>query len=75
MLDLGKQLKFQAHIAVYHSTEVAQTELRVPWKERTEKAFKSKLSKHQRLLEDCWKQGWQAHCNPVEVGCSPSKDA
>lgn len=34
-----------------------------------DKANEQKHAKYQELVEQCKKQGWQAHCEPIEVSC------
>ncbi|KAK7913726.1 hypothetical protein WMY93_013937 [Mugilogobius chulae] len=79
-VDLGKQLKFPESIAettlrpdmvlLSETTrQVLLLELTVPWEDRIEEAFERKRAKYRELVNQCRSQGWQARCNPIEVGC------
>ena len=79
-VDLGKQLKFPARITptrlrpdmiiVSDSTkQLIILELTVPWEERMDEANDRKRTKYQELVDDCKRQGWRTHCEPLEVGC------
>ncbi|KAK7930435.1 hypothetical protein WMY93_006830 [Mugilogobius chulae] len=79
-VDLGKQLKFPESIAettlrpdmvlLSETTrQVLLLELTVPWEDRIEEAFERKRAKYRELVDQCRSQGWQARCNPIEVGC------
>ncbi|XP_062272394.1 LOW QUALITY PROTEIN: uncharacterized protein LOC133978067 [Scomber scombrus] len=80
-VDLGKQLKFPAHIAATSlrpdmiitseaSRHLIMLELTVPWEERIEEANERKRAKYQELVEDCRGRGWRTFYEPIEVGCS-----
>lgn len=79
-VDLGNQLKVPEHIIqtrlrrivlIYSDAtkQVIMWELTVPWEEHMEEAHERKLAKYQDMVEDCRGRGWQAHCEPTEVGC------
>lgn len=78
-VDLGKQLKFPDHIAMFlrpdvvlssvASRQVLLIELTVPWEDRIEEANERKRSNYQELVEQCQGRGWKARCEPIEVGC------
>lgn len=80
LVDLGKQLKFPAHIAATSlqldivilseaSKLLVLIELMVPWEGHIEEAFERKLVKYQGHLEVCQRQDLRAYCYPTEVGC------
>ena len=79
-VDLGKQLKFPENVATTSlrpdlvltsasSKQVVLLELTVPWEDRIEEANERKRAKYQELVEECRRNGWQARCEPFEVGC------
>ena len=79
-VDLGKQLKFPEVVATttlrpdivltsVASKQVILLELTVPWEDRIEEANERKRAKYSLLVEECRSNGWQARCQPIEVGC------
>jgi hypothetical protein len=79
LVDLGKQLKFPNHIAVTNlrpdivifSNEkkiIILLELTVSWEENIEAANERKRGKYEALVNTCREQGWNATCEPIEVG-------
>ena len=41
----------------------------VPWEDRMEEVQERKRAKYANLVAECRRNGWKAHCEPVEVGC------
>ena len=45
-------------------------ELIVPWEDRIEESHQIKGQKYDHIVTEDIQNGWQAHCFPVEVGCT-----
>ena len=56
------------------SKQVLLVELSVPWEDHMEEANERKRLKDHELVEQCWKRGWKARCEPIEVGCGGFAD-
>ena len=78
LVNLGKQLKFLDIIAATtlrpysvlisrQSRKVILIELTMPCEDWLEEAQERKRAKYADLVADCWRQGWKARCEPVEV--------
>ncbi len=44
-------------------------ELTVPWEDYMEEAHDCKTYKYLELSGECRRNGWKAHCEPIEAGC------
>ena len=49
--------------------QVIMWELMVLWEENMAESDENKLTKYQELIEQCRMKGWQAPCDPIDIGC------
>lgn len=77
IVDIGRQLKFPVkiiQIQLRHDKQVS-LELTVPWEENMDEATKENLGIYLHIVEEFKKQGWQAQCKPIEIGCRGFKSS
>ena len=79
LVYLDEQLKFPDHIlrtqirsnmilVLNWMKQVIMWELMVLWEENMAESHESKLTKYQELIEQCRMKGWQAPCDPIDIG-------